>query len=476
MRFKKALLALGVLSGLSVGIFQLPVPPLFSLTQPSLPFAEKSDLPSYVIENTHVVSMVPGEKRIRRKRTVVIHDGIIKAIFKSSEIESHDIPADAIRIPANGRYLLPGLIDSHVHLNYWTRIFPELGDSVYALEDLNTLHLANGITTVYNLATYYPKILKWGKKIASGKAVGPSIYCATRPFLDIVFPTAEEVEAAVLKYFEQGYHGIKIYGPMVFTNYQRLIETASGLGLDVFGHTPRSDVPLGYVLQNQKMICHTFYVYAQAFGYDFLEITEGQIQDLASWIRSAGTLVQPTAAVSAKDIRYMDPNWVTGMVQDDRMKYVSAGAKAIWLDAERWEYSEEEMEWGRQIWELERLLNRHMRQAGVVMPAGSDAPVRPFHVYGYALHDELREFVEDMGFSEYEAIEAATRINAEWMGILDRVGTVEEGKVADLILVRKNPLKNLRHLKKLDGVMVRGRWLTRSDLNQSLAELEIRMK
>ena len=118
------------------------------------------------------------------------------------------------------------------------------------------------------------------------------------------------------------------------------------------------------------------------------------------------------------------------------------------------------------------LLIRHMRQADVVMPAGSDAPVRPFHVYGYALHEELREFVGDMGFSPYQALEAVNRINAEWMGIQNSVGTVVVGKVADLILIRKNPLKNLRRLQNLDGIMVHGRWLSGSDLKQRLSELE----
>jgi imidazolonepropionase-like amidohydrolase len=229
------------------------------------------------------------------------------------------------------------------------------------------------------------------------------------------------------------------------------------------------------VLQNQKMICHTYYVYAQAFGYDFLGISEWHVKELAARIHAAGTVIQPTAAVSAKDIYYMDPGWVVRMAQDVRMKYVPSEAKTIWLDDERWEFSEDDEAWARETWQLERLLNRHMRRAGVLMPAGSDAPVRPFHVYGFALHDELREFVEDIGFSVYEAIEAATRINAEWMGIEDRVGTVEEGKVADLILVRGNPLKDLRRLKKLDGVMVHGLWLTRSDLKQRLSELETRL-
>ncbi|MGB2906140.1 MAG: amidohydrolase family protein [Candidatus Aminicenantaceae bacterium] len=67
-------------------------------------------------------------------------------------------------------------------------------------------------------------------------------------------------------------------------------------------------------------------------------------------------------------------------------------------------------------------------------------------------------------------------LNAEWMGIQDRVGTVEEGKVADLILVRKNPLKNLRRLQNPDGVMVHGRWLSGSDLKQRLSEQENKFK
>ena len=74
--------------------------------------------------------------------------------------------------------------------------------------------------------------------------------------------------------------------------------------------------------------------------------------------------------------------------------------------------------------------------------------------YGFAMHEELNVLVRDIGLSNYEAIKAATYNNASWIGILDTVGTVEEGKRADLILVSRNPLKKLKSLKNLDGAGV----------------------
>lgn len=430
----------------------------------------KRKLPTYVFQNVNVIPMSPLHRKILRRQTVIVKNGIIQTIKASKDIQASDIPEGAVLIPARRKYLMPGLIDSHVHLKYWYRIFPELENPVHTIEDSNTLHLANGITSVYNLAGYYPEILTWRKKINRGNMIGPTIYCASRPITDIVHLTPADVEAVVLDAKKRGFDGLKVSGPMKLQNYQKLIEVADRVGMDFFGHTPQeAEVPLSLILENQRMICHTTMLFLQIWGTWAPDVSSWLLQELAQQISTAGTVIQPTVAVSKKDVMYHYDDWFNQQLQLEWLKYMPDAALTIWLDQDYWRY---DLEYAQSAWDKEIMLCKEMKKAGVFLSAGSDAPVRPFHTYGYGFIDELRYFVEDMGIPVYQTLLAATYNNATWMGILEETGTVEEGKRADLILLKKNPTKNLKNLQKILGVMVRGNWLGREDLDERLDKLE----
>ena len=104
------------------------------------------------------------------------------------------------------------------------------------------------------------------------------------------------------------------------------------------------------------------------------------------------------------------------------------------------------------------------------MLVGTDTP-NGLLVPGFSIHDELQTLVEDVGFTPYEAIRAATYNAAEFLDAFDEFGTISVGSRADLVLVDRNPLEDIRHLQKPLGVMVRGRWLPRERLDQMLAEV-----
>ena len=91
-------------------------------------------------------------------------------------------------------------------------------------------------------------------------------------------------------------------------------------------------------------------------------------------------------------------------------------------------------------------------------------------VWGFSLHDELRLLVE-AGLTPREALAAATRLPAEWLGIDRVVGTVEGGKYADLVLLDANPLADVGATRRIAGVFVNGRWLERARLDAMLGEL-----
>jgi imidazolonepropionase-like amidohydrolase len=111
---------------------------------------------------------------------------------------------------------------------------------------------------------------------------------------------------------------------------------------------------------------------------------------------------------------------------------------------------------------------REMREAGIRIMAGSDVAV--LNIFpGASLHEELRLFVDTVGMSPVEALASATRRPAEWLGLGDSVGTIESGKVADLVLLDADPLDDITNTRRIAAVVLRGRLFRRGDLDALLA-------
>ena len=109
------------------------------------------------------------------------------------------------------------------------------------------------------------------------------------------------------------------------------------------------------------------------------------------------------------------------------------------------------------------------KEAGVPMVVGTDAGVSGV-VTGFALHDELALLV-NAGLTTEEALVSATRLPSEWLGIDEKVGTVEVGKYADLLLLDENPLENIENTRKINGVFVNGNWVDRNKIDKLLNDL-----
>jgi imidazolonepropionase-like amidohydrolase len=127
---------------------------------------------------------------------------------------------------------------------------------------------------------------------------------------------------------------------------------------------------------------------------------------------------------------------------------------------------------------FEKLIGFHMllvkafKEAGVPIVAGTDAG-NPGVVWGFSLHDEL-ELLVKAGLTNQEALSSATRLPANWLGIEDKIGTVEVGKYADLILLDANPLEKIQNTRKIFGVFVNGQWIDKEKITAMLSDLEKR--
>jgi imidazolonepropionase-like amidohydrolase len=111
------------------------------------------------------------------------------------------------------------------------------------------------------------------------------------------------------------------------------------------------------------------------------------------------------------------------------------------------------------------------QRQGIRILAGTDSPVIPNVVSGFSLHDELALLV-DGGLTPLEALQPATLNPARFLGKLDDLGTVEKGKLADLVILDANPLEDIHNTTKINAVIAQGKLLDRTDLDRLMREAE----
>ena len=119
--------------------------------------------------------------------------------------------------------------------------------------------------------------------------------------------------------------------------------------------------------------------------------------------------------------------------------------------------------------DLRRRLIREMNAAGVPIAAGSDA-FNMFDVAGFGTFSEM-ETLADAGLTPFQVLTASTVNVARLMGLESEAGTIEAGKLADVVLLDANPLADIRNVRRQAGVMARGRWMRQADIDSKLKEI-----
>ncbi len=161
-------------------------------------------------------------------------------------------------------------------------------------------------------------------------------------------------------------------------------------------------------------------------------------------------------------------------VEDPRFRYVPQSIREEWSPQKQLLYryrTPEFIVYQRRLFQKEMELVRAMHRAGVEFMSGTDVG-GAYTYYGFSLHDELALLVE-AGFTPMEALQAATRNPARFLGEVNWSGTVERGKIADLVLLEANPLENIRNTQSINAVVLNGRYLSKETLGRMLGEVEI---
>ncbi|MGQ7854419.1 amidohydrolase family protein [Pedobacter sp. WC2501] len=404
------------------------------------------------------------ESKIVSNATVIIKN---KKIFSINQ----PVPRKAKIINGKGKWLIPGLIDMHVHnladINL-SSSYPTKGATIFTdTQDFMLLYVVNGVTTAFELNA---RVEHFGQRneILKGNLYGP------RMALAILIDggegsgnkanTAADGRQTVRMAKAQGYEFVKVYSHLNVETYKAIVDEASKLGMKVVGHIP--DVFKGHIddafVPNFAMVAH-----AEEYAKQSEDFTDQDAQYYAKITKANGTWFTPT--LTTMEWILSQSRSLEGVRNLSSLKYVHP------LIQNRWLYSNsynQESTTGR-IRYFEKMVKFNMRlvkafkEAGVPIVAGTDAG-NPGVVWGFSLHDEI-ELLVKAGLSPEEALVSATRLPATWLGIEDKIGTVEVGKYADLVLLDANPLKDIRNIRKIAGVFLNGKWIDKKIMDSMLS-------
>ena len=399
-------------------------------------------------------------------QTVVVQGGRVSAMGPSGRVK---VPAGSGRIDGRGKFLIPGLAEMHAHIPSG-----EQPDSV--IERTLFMYVARGITTIRGMLGH-PKHLELRTRAASGELLSPRIYTSGPSFNGNSVPTPEAAARMVTEQKAAGYDFLKIHPGIRSEVFDTLAATARRAGIRLAGHVP-AEVGLQRALAAGYLTIDHLDGYVEAmaagtseesafFGLNLGErLDESRIPALVRATREAGVWNVPTQVLMENLVPAVS---LEALQRRPEMRYVSRQTQSKWAEVKRsmLEETGSTPESMAKTMEVRRKLIKALHQAGAGLLLGSDAP-QIYNIPGFATHRELEALV-GAGLTPYEALETGTRNVAAFFGTLATTGTIEVGKQADLILLDGNPLTDIRNSAKQSGVMVRGRWLPKAEIDARLA-------
>ncbi|MFY9553352.1 MAG: amidohydrolase family protein [Blastocatellia bacterium] len=462
---------------------------LLSLLGAAVPISLRQPAPTVLaIIHVTVIDVTGAGEEAAPDQTVIIKSDRISSIGKTGEVP---IPKGATTVDATGKFLIPGLWDMHVHTLQEGR--PEI---------FFPLFIASGVTGVRDMGSPlgdFKGITSLRERIGGGKLLGPRIIAAG-PIVDGPSPMFPELSIAVAGETEArqvvndlksvGADFIKVYSLLNRDAYFAVADEAKRRDIPFAGHVPESVSAAEASNAGQRSIEHLSgvrlacstsetelrtellearatsdasllyralrHVYtkstetyneekAEALFARFVENETWQVPTLvvARFLAKLNKSTNPaqTAAEASLKLtsdRENDPR-LKGLTTDDLAPLSESAQNASDLVGA-------------------------MRRAGVKFMAGTDAP-NPFVIPGRSLHDELALLVQ-AGFTPMEALQSATRNPAIYLGKLDTLGTIEEGKVADLVLLDANPLGDITNTRKIWAVIIGGKIVPKTWLEE----------
>jgi imidazolonepropionase-like amidohydrolase len=458
-----------------------------------------SSLPPPSLAITHVTIIDATGAAPQPDMTVFLADEQIAAIGPSNSVF---IPSKTKTFDATGGFLIPGLVDMHVHLT-------GAGEPTGSREFILPLLLANGITTARDMGGDLDSLLKLRYEIEHGQLQATRIFFAG-PYLDgnppffqpsLVVTNSAEASKDVHSLMSRGADFIKVQSNLSRDAYFAVAESCRREQVTFVGHVPDRVTAAEASDAGQKSIEHLTGVLRACSSDEPLLIrkqfaagpkkgTKAQSRDRElSWQRELleSYSDQQAAELTAKFLRNQTwqvptlillrndafPTPDTDPSRDLRRKYIPLQVLANWQKGVK----DRDKAATPLLFSLRTSLMQaslhivgKMKAAGVPIMAGTDTTA-PFVFPGSSLHEELALLVQ-AGLTPMQALQAATKLPAEFLGKLQTQGTIEQDKIADLVLLDSNPLDDIHNTRKIRAVILRGKLLERSFLDEVLAKEE----
>ena len=437
------------------------------------------------IKNATVINVKNG--KLIKNQTILIEGNKITSINNKSVV-----PKSATVVDAKGKYVLPGLWDMHAH-----------AFSDRRLEWLFPLLIANGVTGVRDLATgvSFDSIHMIRNKVKEGKLLGPRFGAVTHKVFNaavnnaypsIAAPNPNEARELVRLYKQQGMDFIKPYNQLSREVLLAIMDEAKLQGLPVGGHVPyaisaaeASDLGFISIEHNTDILVscsgnettlrqeldtlprNLAIASAPRMEVEFKAIQtfdEKKATELFKRFARNGTWMCPTLVIPIRSVKTTDE-----LAQDDRLKYIPKRFRDQWYTQMQQRNRSINLESGKLLLKKRIEIVGLMQRSGVNILAGTDF-MNPYVYPGFSMHDELELLVQG-GLSPLQALQAATINAAKFFHKESELGTVEQGKLADLIILDENPLEQITNTKKIYAVIVNGRVLLRPDLDRLLSDV-----
>lgn len=454
---------------------------------PGVPCAQTTTIPSArPLVFTHVTVIDVTGAPSRSNMTVIVEGNRIAAVGGTGKVR---IPRDVQVVDARGKFLIPGLWDMHVHI-FNNSFAAGTNDS----EIYFPLLLANGVTGVRDLWTDpddLKLVRKWRTEMEGAKALAPriaagsSIIDGVPTFLPNMLgvATPDEGRRAVRTMKEAGAGFIKVYWNLSPEVYFAIADESKKLGIPFAGHVPFALSAAQVSDAGQKSIEHlTGLLETCSSKEDELRkakhLTPPALTD-ELWKTYDERKCRALFARFAKNQTWQVPTVVIRRMlafrreeefrRDARLRYAPPKEREEWVKPPN-RPEQFTLETRKQRFEKLLAAIGIMHKMGVPLLAGTDLG-NPFIFAGFSLHDELELFVQ-AGLTPTQSLQTATINPAKFLGKEKDFGTVERGKLADLVLLDANPLENISNTRRISGVVINGRYLPEETLKKLLAEAE----
>jgi imidazolonepropionase-like amidohydrolase len=400
-------------------------------------------------------------------------------------------------VDVHGHYVMPGLWDMHVHFGGGPGLVEEN-------QALLPLYIAYGITTIRDCSGDIPEqVLTWRDEIASGALFGPNLF-SSGPKIEGIKPiwkgtletgSRADVDAAIAKLKGLRVDFVKItdstLDPQLFLY---AVSQARAAGLNVSGHIPMALTVKQALDAGISSIEHIDYAFKAGakheaeivsdFAADRIDRTEAERRIDADFDKTTAmeayrdlarrhVFVTPTLNGS-RILAFLDQD---AHANDPYLAYIGPQLRKTyeWRIQRAAKADAAGIAWRHAHYARLAAVVPLLQEAGVTILAGTDAGfLNSFNYPGIGLHDELALYVEN-GLTPAQALSAATRSGPEWFGILDHYGALDAGKMADIVVLERNPLVDIRATREIYAVILRGKLYDRGVLDELLAHARTRV-